>query len=138
MWESIARLVLKYRLFWLIALLSATAFMAYRASRVKLSYDFNSAIPTDNPKYKAYQEFRKKFGEDGNLLVIGVQTDKFFEQGIFTDYIKLTEDIKKVPGVDDVLGVVNAVDLIKDTTTQKPSAVPIFPMGPKSPAAIER
>src|ERR1700743_1750901 len=102
MWESIARLVLKFRLFCLIFLLVLTGFMAFRASRVKLSYDFNSAIPTDNPKYQAYQEFRKQFGEDGNMLVIGVQTDKLFQQDIFTDYIKLTEDLKKVPGVDDV------------------------------------
>jgi predicted RND superfamily exporter protein len=137
MWESIARLVLKHRLFWLIALLSVTGFMAYHASRVKLSYDFNSAIPTDNPKYKAYQEFRKKFGEDGNMLVIGVQTDKLFQQDIFKDYIRLTQDLKKVPGVDDVLGIANAINLIKDTTTQKPVAVPIFPADPTSQAQID-
>jgi uncharacterized protein len=137
MWESIARLVLKFRLFWLIVLLSVTGFMAYHASRVKLSYDFNSAIPTDNPKYKAYQEFRKKFGEDGNVLVVGVQTDKLFRQDIFLDYIKLTEDIRKVPGVDDVLGVANAINLIKDTATQKIKAVPIFPVNPVSQGEID-
>src|SRR5579872_6079998 len=125
MWESIARLVLRFRLFWLIALLSVTGFMAYHASRVQLSYDFNSAIPTDNPKYKAYQEFRKKFGEDGNVMVIGVQTDKLFQQDIFMDYIQLTNNIKKVPGVDDVLGVASAINLVKDTATQKPVAIPI-------------
>src|ERR1700759_2961139 len=114
MWESIARLGLKFRLFWLIALLSVTGFMAYRASRVKLSYDFNSAIPTDNPKYKAYQEFRRTFGDDGNLLAIGVQTDKLFQQEIFTDYIALSEALKKVPGVDLVQGVADAVNLVKD------------------------
>ena len=137
MWESIARLVLKFRLFWLIVLLSVTGFMAYRASRVKLSYDFNSAIPTDNPKFKAYQEFRKKFGEDGNVLVIGVQTDKLFQQAIFMDYIRLTEDLKKVPGVDDVLGVASAINLVKDTATQKPRAIPIFPANPASQAEID-
>jgi len=57
--------------------------MAYRASRVKLSYDFTRTVPTDNPKYLAYQEFRQKFGEDGNLLVIGVQTDKLFQKAVF-------------------------------------------------------
>ena len=71
--------------------------MGYRASRVKLSYDFNSAIPTDNPKYKAYQEFRKTFGDDGNVMVIGVQTDKLFQLDVFKDFIKLTQDLKKIP-----------------------------------------
>src|ERR1700755_256496 len=114
MWESIARLVLKFRLILLVVLLAATGFMAFRASRVKLSYDFNSAIPTDNPKYKAYQEFRKQFGEDGNLLGIGVQTDKLFQLPVFTDYIALSGALKGVPGVDDVLGVSSAVTLVRD------------------------
>src|SRR5262249_13867758 len=109
MWESIARLVLKFRLFWLIALLSLTGYMAFHASRVKLSYDFNSAIPTDNPKYKAYQEFRRQFGEDGNLLVVGVQTDKLFQLPVFANYIAMTDALKRVPGVDDVLGIAGAV-----------------------------
>ncbi len=111
--------------------------MAYRASRVKLSYDFNSAIPTDNPKYKAYQEFRKKFGEDGNLLVIGLQTDKLFQKDVFTDYVALTEALKKVPGVDAVLGVSSAINLVKDTVTQKPRAVSIFAAHPDTQAQID-
>jgi predicted RND superfamily exporter protein len=126
MWESIARLVLKFRFLLLIVLLSATAYMAYRASHVKLSYDFNSAIPTDNPKYKAYQEFRKRFGDDGNLLVVGLQTDKLFQADIFTDYVALTERLKRVPGVDNVLGVSSVVNLIRDTNTNKFKTVPIF------------
>jgi predicted RND superfamily exporter protein len=137
MWESIARFVLRFRLFLLVALLAVTGYMGWRASKVKLSYDFNSAIPTDNPKYKAYQEFRRTFGEDGNLLAIGVQTDKLFQQDIFTDYIALSEALKKVPGVDGVLGPAVAINLIKDSGTQKPRAVRIFPEHPASQAVID-
>jgi predicted RND superfamily exporter protein len=132
-----ARLILKFRLFWLIVLLAATGVMGYRARRVTLSYDFNTAIPTDNPKYKAYQEFRKRFGEDGNLLVVGVETDKLFDSAVFTDYVALTEALKKVPGVDDVLAVSSAINLVKDSTANRPRAVPIFPAGPLTQAAID-
>ncbi|MBS1604908.1 MAG: MMPL family transporter [Bacteroidetes bacterium] len=137
MWESIARLVLKYRLFWLIALLSVTGYMAFRASRVQLSYDFTKTIPTDNPKYQAYQEFRQRFGEDGNVLAIGVQTDKLFQLDVFTDYIALTERLKKVQGVDDVLGINSAINLLKDTVTQKPQVVTIFAAHPTTQAQID-
>ena len=137
MWESIARLVLKFRLLWLFILLAVTGFMAYHASRVRLSYDFNSAIPTDNPKYKAYQEFRQRFGEDGNLLVIGVQTDKLFRLPVFADYAALSQSLEKVPGVDDVLGIPTAFNLVKDTVLQKVKAVPIFPAQPLSQAEID-
>lgn len=137
MWESIARLVLKFRLFWLILLLAVTGFMAYRASRVQLSYDFTKTIPTDNPKYQAYQEFRQRFGEDGNVLVIGMQTDKIFQLDVFTDYIAMTEELKKVQGVEDVLGVSAAINLVKDSNTQKPKALPIFPAHPVTQAQID-
>jgi uncharacterized protein len=100
--------------------------MAFHASKVQLSYDFTRTIPTDNPKYKEYQEFRQRFGDDGNLLVVAVQTDKLFQADIFADYVALTEQLKKVPGVDDVLGFSSAVDLIRDTAAQKFKTLPIF------------
>jgi len=126
MWESIARLVLKYRLFWLVLLLSVTAFMAFHASRVELSYDFTRTIPTDNPKFKEYQEFRQRFGDDGNLLVVAVQTDRLFQADVFADYVGLTNQLKKVPGVDNVLGFSSAVNLIRDSAAQRFEALPIF------------
>jgi predicted RND superfamily exporter protein len=100
--------------------------MAFHASKVQLSYDFTRTIPTDNPKYKEYQEFRKRFGDDGNLLFVAVQTDKLFQADVFSDYVALTEQLKKVPGVDDVLGFSSAVNLIRDSATQKFKTLPIF------------
>jgi uncharacterized protein len=126
MWESIARLVLRYRVFWLFLLLSVTAFMAFHASKVQLSYDFTRTIPTDNPKYREYQEFRKRFGDDGSVLFVAAQSDKLFRADVFSDFVGLAGQLKKVPGVDDVLGFSSAVNLIRDTATQKFKAVPIF------------
>ena len=77
MWKSLGQFILRNRVVLLVLLLGITAFMGFKAKHLELSYGFINAIPTDHPKYLAYQEFRNKFGEDGNLLVIGVQTDKF-------------------------------------------------------------
>ena len=137
MWESIARLVLKFRLQLLILLFFATVFMAYHATKVTLSYDSTRTIPTDNPKYLANQAFRQKFGDDGNLLVIAVQTDKLFQKDIFSDYLFLNEEIKKVPGVDAVLSAPVAINLVKDSITQKVKAIPIFSAHPAGQAEID-
>lgn len=101
--------------------------MGWQAGKLKLSYDFASAIPTDNPKYLAYQQFRKKFGEDGNLLVIGVQANNFFQQTIFNDYVQLVKQLKAVKGVEDIISVPSAIDLVRSDTSEKLLAVPIFP-----------
>ena len=127
MWKRLAKFVLKNRLLLLILLFTSTALMAFFAGKIKLSYEFSKAIPVDNPKYKDYLSFKEKFGDDGNLLVIGVQTDHFFEKNNFESYARLHNDLKKIPHVEDVLSVVNAVSLLKDTASEKLIASPVFP-----------
>ena len=129
MWKLLGETVLKYRFLLLALLLLITTFMAWHASKVKLSYEFSRAIPTDNPKYLAYQEFRKKFGEDGNLMVVGIQTNKIFDAAIFNDYRKLHRDIKGVKGVNDVISLSSSINLTKNYDTEKLQATPVFNEG---------
>ena len=124
MWGSLARFILKNRWVLLIALLVATIFMGYHASKVQLSYEFAKAIPTDNPKFKAYQDFKKQFGEDGNLLVIGFQTDQLFKEGFFRDFREFNAQLKKVNHVEDLLSIAGAIQLIKNDS----SAFPLRPL----------
>ncbi|MEZ5017709.1 MAG: efflux RND transporter permease subunit [Flavipsychrobacter sp.] len=119
MWHRIAAFVIKYRITLLVILLVATAFMGYKATSLQLSYNFAKTIPTDNPKYTDYQEFRKKYGEDGNLMVVGVQTERFYTKEFFSSYRKLVERLQKVEGVENVISIPGAINLVKDTTTNK-------------------
>ncbi|MBS1563990.1 MAG: MMPL family transporter, partial [Bacteroidetes bacterium] len=137
MWERIAAFVLKNRLTLLLLLLAATAFMGWEASKVQLSYDFSRAVPTDNPKYVSYQNFRRQFGEDGNLMAIGLQTDHLFTDTLFNDYRQLNNSIRQVKGVEDVLSVTSALNLVKDSATERLQARPLFPAGPLSQSAID-
>lgn len=127
MWHRIAAFIIKFRVTLLILLLVSTAVMGYFASKVELSYEFNSAIPTDNPEYVTYQKFRKQFGEDGNMMVIGVQTDRFFEPAFFNDYTALVRSLEKVPAVENVLSIPGAINLVKDTQTHKLVVVKLLP-----------
>jgi predicted RND superfamily exporter protein len=129
MWGNLARFILKNRLILLIALMLATVFMAYHASHVKLSYEFSRAIPRDNPKYQTYQSFRQKFGEDGNLLVVGVQTDDFFKAPFFNGYSELGETMKNIPAVENVLSIPTATNLVKDSAAEKLLPSVIFRKG---------
>jgi len=115
MWESIARFVLKNKLVLLIMLALITAFMGWHASKVQLSYDFTGAIPTNNARFASYQHFRKQFGEDGNMMVIGLQPSNLFDQKMFTDFAALGTQIKNIKGVENVLSIPVAVTLVKDT-----------------------
>lgn len=137
MWQQLGSFVLKNRLVLIIGLVLATAFMGYHASKVQMSYEFAKAIPTDNPKYKAYIAFKKQFGEDGNLLVIGIQTDRLFQQPVFESYRLLQKELKQVRGVESILGIPGAVNLIKDNASEKLKSVRIFPDSSASQATID-
>ncbi len=115
MWESIARFVLKNKLALLIFLAIVTAFMGWHASKVQLSYDFTGAIPTDNAKFADYQRFRKQFGEDGNMLVIGLQTPDLFNEKVFRDFAALGSQLKTIKGVENILSIPGTVTLVKDS-----------------------
>ena len=137
MWQALGKAVLKFRIPLIIALVLLTVFMGYHASKVQMSYDFSRAIPTDHPKYKAYLEFKKTFGEDGSLLTIGFTSANFFEVKQFNALTGFQERLKKINGVEDIISVNGAVTLKKNDSTNKLDAIRIFPTNIKSQQALD-
>ena len=126
MWYRLGQFILKNRVGALLLLLVLTCIMGYYAVQVKLSYDFTRAVPTDNPKMVDYQAFLKKFGADGNTMVIGVQTDQYFKKDFFNSVATLGQALKKIPGVIGVLSIPEVVTLAIDSTTQKFGPLKVF------------
>ena len=127
MWKNLGHFVLRNRLPLLLFLFLSTVVMAWFASKVQLSYDFVRAIPTDDPQYQEYLAFKKQYGEDGNLLVIGIQTDKLFQKDRYNAYSALHRQMRNSYGVEDVLSICSAINLIKDSVTLKLKSQNIFP-----------
>ncbi|MBS1620918.1 MAG: MMPL family transporter [Bacteroidetes bacterium] len=127
MWRNLGQFILKYRFPLLFLLAAITGLMAYEGSKVELSYELTRAIPVNHPNYKAYQAFKKKFGEDGNLLVVGIQTKNFFEQNLFNAYATLYHNLKQVKGVADIISVPSAINLEKVPGEERLKAETIFP-----------
>lgn len=137
MWRKTGQFLLSYRWPLLILLFAITALMTWWASKVELSYEFSRAIPANHPANITYQAFKKKYGQDGNLLVIGIKTPDFFNAKLFNDYAELHRAIKKVTAVTDVISAPSAVNLVKSYETEKLNAVPIFPERRMSQAEID-
>lgn len=126
MWKRLGKIVIRYRALVLLLLLACTAVMGYFASKVKLSYEFAKAIPTDNPRYRDYQAFKKQFGDDGNMLVVGVQDENFFRLDHFTAYKKMEEELRQIHGVEGIISVPSAITLKKDSLTERLQSIKIF------------
>lgn len=137
MWHRIAAFVIKFRLFLLLLLLISSAYMGYKASQVELSYEFTSAIPKDSEAYRVYQDFREKFGEDGNTMVIGLQTQRFFDSAFYASYRDMVRDIQSMEGIQTVLSVPGSIQLVRDDQSRKLKVMPI-PADGSSSARLAR
>ena len=137
MWYNLGKWVLRNRLPLIIAVLLSTAVMTYFASKVERSYDFAKAIPVDHPKFLEYEAFKQKFGEDGSLLVIGFEKKDLFQLPFFQTFVELQQQIKQVTGVEDVLSVSAAVNLVKDSASEKLRTTTVFPENIQTQAVLD-
>jgi hypothetical protein len=126
MWSKIADFILKYRWQSLLAILITTVFFGYYAGKVQLTYDFAKIIPADDPDYIDYIKFKNTFGEDGNVLVIGVQSDKIFEYNFFNDWSNLTKQIEGIDGIEKVVSLSNIQTIYRNDSLQTLSLQPLI------------
>lgn len=126
MWFKFADFILKNKVLLLVLIAGITLFFGVQLGNLKMSYNFTNAIPTDNPKYKAYQDFIKTYGADAMNVIVGFESEELFTTEKFKALITFTESLKNIPYVESVLAVSNAIYTHPDSTTQL-SASPIFP-----------
>ena len=82
MWTALSHIIIKYRLALVVVLAGITAFMGYKAQDVEMSYDFAQTVPLDDPDMMVFQQFKQQFGEDGNLVALGLKDSSVFEYNI--------------------------------------------------------
>jgi predicted RND superfamily exporter protein len=128
MWRNLAVFVLKFRAPILIVVTTLTILMAIFASKASMKYDTSSAIPKDNPKYIEHQNFKKMFGEDGSMLVVGFDKENIYEPAFFEAFKKWQQEIKSINGVENMLSVPTAINVVKQVTdsSEKLGTSPIF------------
>ena len=123
-WEFIARIVLKNRLAILCILLLITIFLGSQWKNIQFSFTEANLLPDDNQTNKEYNAFLDKFGEEGNLMVIGVQDDALFTPKAFAAWNKLMTEIKANKAIDLVVSISDLKKLQKNDSIQTFEMVP--------------
>lgn len=126
MWTQLAHFIIKYRLSLFIVIGLFTIFMGYHASKVEMSYDFRSTVPANDPEMIYFEEFRKQFGEDGNIVAVGLKDSSIFQIENFLQFRQLCFEIKKLEGVNDVIALPLIKMIEKDTANTKFVLTDIF------------
>ena len=104
-----------------------TAFMAYNATKVEMSYEFNRNVPLNDPDMIFLNKFKDQFGEDGNMVAVGVKDSALYRVENFEKFGKLSRDIRKIHGVNEVLSLPLLKIILKDTAHTKFFLKSLFP-----------
>lgn len=119
MWAKLSKFILQNRILIIIFFLVATVFMAYNARDLKLSYAGSKILPLTDSAYIKYNVFKQQFGEDGSVMVLGLQSPEIYKKENYNKWVQLSNELEKLKGIKGVLSVGKLFELQKDTVNQK-------------------
>ncbi len=125
-WEFIAGIVLRNRITILIIVFLITVFLAFQWKNVGMTYNEANLLPKNHPANKDYTQFLNTFGEEGNLVVIGVKDDTFYTPKAFAAWTQMMNALKKHKEIELVVSINDLKKLEKDTIKEKFQLVPLI------------
>lgn len=125
-WNTIARFILRNRIGIIIAILAMTVFMAMQWKNMGFTYTEANLLPDDHVYNQEYQQFLDIFGEEGNLIVMGVRDTTLFQPEVFQAWTKLSRDINDQDEVDASLSIGDLQTLKKRKDTAAFSIEPFI------------
>ena len=125
-WDYIASRILRNRIFLLMLVLLLTIFMGFQWQNMRFTFTEANLLPDDHEVNIQYNSFLEKFGEEGNLVVLGFKDKKFFTEKNIRAWEKFIAPIKKDKAVELSLSIEDLKILSKDTLNQKFKLVPFL------------
>jgi uncharacterized protein len=136
-WLRISKLILKNRPIWLSSLFILTVIMGYFALKVQLAYELPKILPKSSPNFQLYESFKQRYGEDGNVMILGIESEKVFEKETFNKWMDLNKDIKAVEGIKNVLSISNLSEIVKDEASKSFKVKPLLATKPNTQAEVD-
>ena len=137
MWKKFASLLLRNKLIFTSIILLISGIMGYEASKIELSYEFAKILPDNDPTFIDYKNFKKQFGEDGNVMVVGFQDKDFFTLNKFNDWYHLSKSIKIINGIKEVLSVPTTFKIVRNDSLEKMEFLPLISKIPTTQAEVD-
>ncbi len=118
-WDITARLILRNKIAILIAIVVATIFFSFQWENMRFTYTEANLLPDDHEVNIKYNDFLKTFGEEGNLIILGVKDSTFFTVEKLNAWNKLSENFKQFKEVETVVSIKDLQKLVKDNINEK-------------------
>ncbi|HPF96276.1 MAG: efflux RND transporter permease subunit [Flavobacteriaceae bacterium] len=118
-WDLVARFVLRNKILILIGVIVTTVLLSTQWKYIQLSYTEANLLPDHHQANLDYDRFLEIFGEEGNLVVLGVKDSSLFTVENFKAWDKLSKRLRSYPEVELVVSISDLQNLVKDEEKQK-------------------
>jgi len=118
-WDAVSNLILRNRLIIITLLIIATSFFVSQWQYIKFSNTEANLLPDNHEVNLQYLEFTDKFGEEGNLIVIGVKDSLLFTAKNLNAWNKLSKVLKDTNFIESVIAIGDLQKLKKDKKRQQ-------------------
>lgn len=98
--------------------------MSFQWKNMRFTFTEANLLPDDHEVNIQYNSFLEKFGEEGNLVVLGFKDKNFFTEKNYRAWEKFVSEIKKDKATELTLSIEDLRVLEKDTIAQKFKLVP--------------
>ncbi len=137
MWSSLSHIILRFRLFLILLVMGITLFMGYHATKIELSYDLAQVVPENDADMRYLQAFKKQFGEDGNVMALGIKDSAVYQVEKFQQFRFLADELGRLNGVKTVLGLPVLQVLETNRDERKFELEPLFKEIPTDQAELD-
>lgn len=125
-WARVSRIILKNRFLILIIIAIATAFLVTQMKYMKFSYTEANLLPENHETNLEYNQFLKIFGEEGNLIILGIKDSTVFTPKKFNAWNALAKTFDTISEVDFTLSIADVKKLKADRKNRKFVLEPMY------------
>jgi predicted RND superfamily exporter protein len=111
--EQFARWLIRHAFLVIGANVLVTLVLGTYAVRIRIESSISSVLPAGDPQVSYYENVRATFGSD-DVGVIGMRADNLFATATLEKIAHVTDAVSRMPGVERVLSLTNAVDPAAD------------------------
>ncbi|MEQ6123733.1 efflux RND transporter permease subunit [Pseudotenacibaculum sp. MALMAid0570] len=125
-WSRVSRVILRNRYLVLILIAAFTAFLVTQMKYMKFSYTEANLLPENHEVNIQYNQFLEIFGEEGNLIILGIKDSTVFTPEKFNAWNQLAKSLDTLKEVDFTVSIADVKRLRADRKNRKFILEPLY------------
>ena len=137
-WDVLARLILRNKIGILIFVVLITLLLSTQWKHMRFTYTEANLLPDEHEVNLTYNNFLDVFGEEGNLVILGIKDNRLYTVETLNAWNNLAQNFKNNPSVASVVSIKDLQKLIKNNELKKFDVQPFIKDSVKTQQELNR